>query len=102
MNRAHLGCAVLILALSPRLAFAEVVTLPALEALALKSRPTLDAGAARARAAEADVDKAGSARYPTLGLEAQSSFAPGRKLVTIQEADTTGADDQYVVPAARK
>jgi multidrug efflux system outer membrane protein len=99
MNRAHLGCAVLLLALCPRPARAEVVTLPALEAQALKSRPTLDAGAARARAAEADVDKAGSARYPTLALQAGSSLAPGRTLVKIQDVET---GEQFLVPAARQ
>jgi outer membrane protein TolC len=102
MTRFFLACAVLFLALSPHLARAEVVTLPALEALALKARPTLDAGSARARAAEAEIDKARSSRYPTLGLEVDSSLAPGRKLVTIQAAGTSGEENQYVVQAARK
>lgn len=99
MTRAHLGCAVLFLALSPGLARAEVVTLTALEALALKSRPTLDAGAARARATEAEIDKASSARYPTIGLEANTSLAPGRALIEIQDPKT-GID--YLVPGTRK
>jgi outer membrane protein TolC len=82
----------------PAAGSAQIVKLSELEALALKSRPTLDAGAAHSRAAQADVDKAQSAYYPTLGLEAQSSIGPGRTLVKVKDLTT---DKEYLVQGAQ-
>ena len=92
-------CTLSCLLLWPRPGAAQVVTLSQLEALALKSRPTLDAGAARSRAAEADIDKAESAYYPNLGLQAQSSIAPGRTLLKIR--DPEHPENEYFVQGAR-
>jgi outer membrane protein TolC len=84
----------------PRDAAAQVVVkLGDLEALALKSRPALDAGAAHTRAAQADIDHAASAYYPTLGLEAQSSIGPGRQLIKVEDLDHPG--NEYLVQGAR-
>src|SRR5688572_27097074 len=73
-RHARLGCAMasvlLGLIATARPARAEVLPLAALEALALERRPALQAGSARARASHAEVDKALSAYYPRISLEA--------------------------------
>jgi outer membrane protein TolC len=66
-------------------AAAEVVTLKALEQLALQNRPALAAGSARTRAAHAEIERVEGAYYPALSLEAQSSLSPGRELVEVDE-----------------
>ncbi|HEX6241567.1 MAG TPA: TolC family protein [Polyangiales bacterium] len=75
---------------------AEVVTLAELETLALKHRPALAREAARARAADADLEKAASAYYPQFALKADSNIGPGRQLIRVGEEGATS----YLVSGA--
>jgi len=93
-----LGCALLALGLS-RPAAAEVVTLQALERVALGGRATLDADGAAARAARADIDKAESGYQPVVGLQIDTGIGPGRELVTVQDADHP--KEHYLVQGTR-
>jgi outer membrane protein TolC len=88
---------VLLLGLTAATARAEVVTLAALERVALQERSLLAADAARARAARADVDRAKSSYHPSFELQAQSSLSPGRKLITVEDVE----GDSYLVQGAR-
>src|SRR5688572_5822761 len=82
------------LALSLELtASAQVVTLQELERMALQRRPAFDADAASERAADADVRRARSAYYPSLGLTAQSGVAPGTKLRELPDIVPVDEDD---------
>ncbi len=82
----------------PRAGAAEVVRLAQLEQLALRNRPALAAGAARQRAAQAEIDKAQSGYYPKLSLQAQSVMAPGRALVTVTDVN----NNAWLVQGSRK
>jgi outer membrane protein len=86
----------LFLALRPAPASAEIVTLAALEKLALENRD-LRAGAAMARSAEAEVAKARGGYHPQLGFRADVSTITGSHLVEVR--DTNGAT--YLVSGAR-
>lgn len=89
------------LALGPRPVAAEIVPLSALETAALRNRPALAADAARASAAQAEIDKAQSAYYPRLLLNAQSVAAPGRALVRVRDVNGPVTAEPYVVQGAR-
>jgi outer membrane protein TolC len=78
------------------------VPLGSLETTALQNRPALAADAARATAAEAAIDKAQSAYYPRLTLNAQSLAAPGRTLVHVQNTQNgIASGPDYLVAGSR-
>jgi len=90
----------LALAFAPTTARADVVTLSALERVALGDREALQADRAAAKAASADIDKAESAYMPVIALNAGVNMAPGRKLVEI-DVDPSTDEDIYLLSGAR-
>jgi len=97
--RAVAGSCVLAGLLGSEVAHAEVVTLAQLEQLVRRTRPALEADAAAARAAAADVERAQSAYNPTLALRAETGLAPGHALVEVRDATT---HDSYLVSGTRE
>lgn len=96
-RRLYWLAAIVLLAVPVRYARADVVTLPALEALALERRPALEAGGAQLRGSQAEVDKALSAYYPRISLEAGGTLAPGGTLATIRDVNNR----EFLVSAPR-
>lgn len=73
---------------------AEVVELLSLERIALEHHALLRAGAARERAAWAEVRQTASAYHPRVGMAADGTAAPGSRLIAIPGSD-------YLVQGAR-
>lgn len=73
---------------------ADVIELHVLEQHALERHSLLQAGAARERAAAAEIRQAESAFHPRVGVTADGSATPGSKLISIPGTD-------YLVQGAR-
>jgi outer membrane protein TolC len=76
---------------------AQVVRLAELEARALRSRPSLQVASARVAEANARVDMATAAVYPTLAAAASVEALPGSWLVDVQDVD----GERFVVQGSR-
>jgi outer membrane protein TolC len=91
-------------------ASAEVVPLATLEKQALEKHASLRQGAARERAAAAEVRQAQSGYKPRIGMNLETNIAPGRQLIEIQSGkdrvivqgvsalDSDTKDDSQVSP----
>ncbi len=88
-------CAVALIWCSPAPCAAEVVALRELERRALDSRALADTHAARVGGARAETRKAASAYYPQIGLKAEATIQPGRRLITVTDVD----NNEFVVQA---
>jgi outer membrane protein TolC len=87
----------LLLPLFPLSAQAEIVRLADLEAHALHHAPALSAGGARVAQANARLDRAQDAYYPSFSLDATGSLAPGGRIVEIRDIH----NDLYYISGSR-
>ncbi|HVW27425.1 MAG TPA: TolC family protein [Polyangiaceae bacterium] len=90
--------AAVVIALLSRTGAADVVRLRDLEARALAGRPQLRAEHAEIAAARADAAFARSAYYPTIGVNADASAAPGGHLVRIADVSSRA---EYLVAGSK-
>lgn len=82
----------------------QIVTLAELERQAVQNRPALDANDAATRGAQAEIDRARSAYYPQLAVEAQTALSPGntlRRLPCIND-DGSPCESKYFVSATKQ
>lgn len=91
------GALAWLLALSPLSSRAQVARLAELEESALRHAPAISASQARVAQANARVDRAQDAYYPTFSLDATGSVAPGQKVIEVPDIN----DKIYRVSGSR-